>query len=234
MFSSPCSLRSSTCATLIALAAAAGISRFEPAPAKPTVGVAAIVSMLATVAKTPQTHAYPVSLAACAHAAPMAQMTLAASDAETLAPFAAESPAAGWSPVPSAIESEISFFDWVGAVPTARQHSYPYAVGPPRHGISNPLRVAGTAVLGDSSTRRSQVSRIARVSVSVPCAPLMRLTDSGPKLAESFSLPSSAVRACREHAGSGEPDFSALTANRVRRFARLCAPASRRPALSKS
>jgi len=214
MFSSPCSLRSAQCATLIALAAAAGISRFEPVPAKPAVGVAAIVRLLAAVAKNPQTHHYPISVAACAHAMPKAQMTLAVSTAASLAPLGTGSSAAGWLPAPSVIETEISFFDWVGAVPAVRQHSFPYAVGPPRRGNDNPLRVAGTALPGDSSTRRSQVSRIALVSVSAPSAPLMRLTDSGPKLAESFFLPSSALR--------GEPQ---LLPNLVRSLARIAASA---------
>jgi hypothetical protein len=218
MFSSPCSLRSAQCATLIALAAAAGISRFEPAPAKPAVGVMAIVSMLAAVAKTPQTPAYPVSIAACAHAAPIAQMTLAASAAETVAPFAlaAEAPAAGWTPTPPAIESEISFFDWVGAVPTARQHSYPYAVGPPRRGTDTPLRAAGHALPGDSPARRSQVSRIARVSEFhfASGAHVTRTADSGPASAESFSPPSSAPR--------GELEF---LPNQVRPLVRFAASA---------
>jgi hypothetical protein len=200
MFSSPCSLRSAQCATLIALAAAAGISRFEPAPAKPTASLRAIVSVLAAVAKSPQAPSYPVSLAACAHTAPIAQTTLAASAVATLPPLAAASPATGWSPAPSAIEIDITFFNWVGAVPTARQHSYPYAVGPPRRGSHLPLRVAGNALPGDSSTRRSQVSRIARVFIFELSAPPMRLADSGPKLAESISSPGSALR--------GEPENS--------------------------
>ena len=147
----------------------------------------------------------------------MAQMTLTVSAAERFAPIVAEMPGTSWSPAPSAIESEISFFDWVGAVPTARQHSYPYAVGPPLHGIAKKLRVAGNALPGDSSTRRSPVSRIARVSVSAPSASLMRLTDSGPSLAESFSLPSSALR--------GEPDLSPQGSRRFRPFTRLVASA---------
>ena len=206
MFSSPCSLRSAQCATLIALAAAAGISRFEPAPAKPMAGVAAIVSMLAAVATTPQTPAYPISIAACAHAAPRAQMTLAASAAETFAPLSAEAPAASWSPTPLAIKTEISFFDCARAVPAARKHSYPYAVGPPRHGIDNPLRVAGNALPGDSSTRRSQVSRIARVSEFhfASGAHVTRTADSGPASAESFFSRAAAKRVHPALVDSGE------------------------------
>lgn len=214
MFSSPCSLRSPTCATLIALAAAAGISRFEPAPARSVAPLPAIIRVLAAAAKAPQAHTYPVSIAACAQAAPIAQMTLAASAAETPVPLAAESPAPGWSPTPSAIESDISFFCWVGAVPTARQHSYPYAVGPPRHGIPTPLRVAGNALPGDSSTRRSQVSRIARVSPKISSAHVIRTEGRGSKLARLSSGPSSALR--------GEPALLSCFANPPARF---CAPA---------
>lgn len=229
MFASPCSLRSAQCATLIALAAAAGISRFEPAPARPAVGVAAIVSILAAMAKTPQAHTYPISIAVCAHAAPRARMTLAASAAETLAPLAAEAPAAGWSPAPSAIESAISFFDWAGAAPTVREYSYPYAVGPPRRGYATPLRVAGNALPGDSSTRRSQVSRIARVSENISSAYVIRTEDRGPRLARLAFVPSSALRACREHAESGEPGPLSRPAHSPARF---CAPSRGATAVS--
>jgi hypothetical protein len=161
---------------------------------------------LATVAKAPPTPSYPVSIAACAHAAPIAQLTLTTSAGATLAPLAAESPATDWSPARSAIESEISFFDWVGAVPTAREHSYPYAVGPPRRGIHPPLRVAGKALPGDSPTRRSQVSRIARAVgfYFVSGAHVTRTADSGPASAESFFPPSFALRVRHERVASGE------------------------------
>jgi len=199
MFSSPCSLRSSTCATLIALATAAGISRFEPPPAHTAASLPAIIRVLAAVAKPPQVPSYPLSIAACAQAGPTAPRTLSAWAGETLAPPAATASAAGWSPTPCAIETEISFFDWAGAVPTAREHSYPYAVGPPRRGTDTPLRAAGHAWPGDSSARRSQVSRIAHVYVLTVVAPLTR---------PSSFLPRSASRFSPASAEASQPGFS--------------------------
>ena len=227
MFSSPCSLRSSTCATLIALAAAAGISRCAPAPAKPAASLRAIVSVLAAGAKRPSTPAYPFSIAACAHASPLARRTLAVATAETLTPLAAAAPAAGWSPVPPALELETSFFDWVHAVPTARQHSHPYAVGPPARGIDQPRRAAGNALPGDSSARRSQVSRIARVFISFSPASLRRGPDSGPRLPESISAPVSARRVPRPTRALGGLEFLPPS---PRPFPGLSAPTGRRAA----
>jgi hypothetical protein len=61
--------------------------------------------------------------------------------------------------------------------PNSRSHELPWAVGPPARGVAlNNLRVDGTAVPCDSTTRQVIVSRIARISpeakmASDPCEP---------------------------------------------------------------
>ena len=229
MFFSPCSLRSTQCATLIALAAAAGISRTGPAPEKPTAPHPVVgAQTFAAIAAISRAQFY---LAAMQTLAPSFRVSCATFDFErddatgystldlpTLA-SAETSP-----PVAPPEESPLIFRSPAAPALSARQHSYPYAVGPPRRGIAQSLRVADTAVPGDSSTRRSQVSRIARVFIAVPSALLTRLTDSGPKLAESIFSPNSAPHACREPAESGDPGFPP---HHIRSLARSCAPAWR-------
>lgn len=218
MFSSPCSLRSTQCAALIALAAAAGISRFESAPAKTTAprpvagaqNFAAVISIsraqiyfAAMQTLVTQVHVARVTVGfEPDHATGTALLDLAALAADELLPPAA--PAAA---------SPLSFSAPAAPALSARKHSFPYAVGPPRRRISTPLRAAGTEVPGDSSARRSQVSRIATVSILILRARVTRATDQGPESAGSLLSPSSALR--------GESGFFPSF---VRLRPRFCAP----------
>lgn len=193
MFHSPCSLRSSTCATLIALAAAAGISRIEPAAAKPLAPLQAVIRVLATASRQTFAHTYPISLAACAQPVQCRQSVFSLEAADPV-PAAALAGVVDCPASPTLVEAEISFFGHVDAAPTAQKHSYPYAVGPPECGTENPIRAAGNALPGDSPARRSPCSRIAPVFVSKFPALLARQFDSGRLSAESNFLPDSALR----------------------------------------
>ncbi len=222
MFSA-CSLRSTQCAALIALAAAAGIARIETAE---------------MAAKTIDTRGQPIaqvrSVAASRlardgsyHFSAFASVRWLQSAASTLiALFAPQHAAAAQddatdtghagSPMPAvllaadstiavpppAIAGTVTYFSFPVLVPRERDHAWPYAVGPPARGIENlPLRrVAGTAVPCDSTPRWScelSVSRIAFVSV----ARSVRALSAGPELAAPISLPSLALR--------GESEISA-------------------------
>jgi len=190
MFASPCSLRSTQCAALIALATAAGIMRVEVAEAR----------VSASRANQSDEHAYsqierhlPVSAArfqvAFDAVAPwLALFQVAAhSVAECPAEVSAPRPSAGSPP-------RVPLPTRLGCGPTARQHSYPFAVGPPTCGATSPARADDTSVSPDSAARRIAISRVAVVTLSSFSARLTRLGTPGPKLAGTFSSPSLAPR----------------------------------------
>ncbi len=225
MFASPCSLRSTQCATLIALAAAAGISRFEPAPAKPS-APQAIGASQTVVVSTPifRLRFYPAAMQALA---PPVHILRGIYDFErglttgfASLDFTALAPAEMRPPVDPAAEAPVTFVAPTAPALSTRKHSHPYAVGPPTGGIEQPLRAAGTAVPGDSSARRSQVPRIARVFLSFSSARLMRLTVSGLKAIESDASPK--FRPARRTGRSSPPDPRGRSARPGRRgFSRL-------------
>ncbi|MBI4625824.1 MAG: hypothetical protein HY736_21710 [Verrucomicrobia bacterium] len=203
MFSSPCSLRSTQCAALIALAAAAGISRFEPAPANP--------AMPRSAASAPDSAAVPSASGVQFYAAAMAAFAPQFRGARVTGnsardrmagdshlEWSAFAPAEARPPAAPAATAPLVFPAPAAPALSVRQHSYPYAAGPPPGGIHSKLRAAGTEVPGDSSARRSQVSRIAPVSFLLRARP-QRATDRGPGSARSNFPPSSALR--------GEPGF---------------------------
>jgi hypothetical protein len=178
MFTSPCSLRSPACAALIALATVAGISRFEPAPVKPAAPEAAENETTATKTQT-QSRAQ-IYLAAFTALSPqpcaaLPRLDLDSADGDSAAALLALAPDESWPPAPPAEATSQFPFTWTAAMPTVREHSYPYAVGPPRRGIHEAkLRAAGLARPGDSPARRSPVSRIARVFIARSHASLTR------------------------------------------------------------
>ena len=171
MFPSACSLRSTQCAALIALATAAGISRFDaPAENNPSQDLnapGATTTVTVSVANTyfrfvqafapwlklfgfeSEQHGQTAEVAAigpdCAKDHARAEVT------RTTLPACREFASA--SPVQSLTSLALG--------PSARQHSFPFAVGPPT-GLRNSHRpVAGTFVPCDSATS----------SVAVPAAP---------------------------------------------------------------
>ena len=204
MFSSPCSLRSAQCATLIALAAAAGISRFEPALENTATPDPAVNATASAPART-VSRAQLFYLAVFRALAPQPCLSITGIDLDRASgaqlDLLAAEPVDSTRAAPPTVIATVAFFPPPAPALSARQHSYPYAVGPPARGVVPPLRAAGLARPGDSSARRSSVFRIA------PGARIDGTTDSGPKLAGSLSLRGSALRAGRDPADSAARNF---------------------------
>lgn len=190
MFVSPCSLRSTQCAALIALAAAAGIMRVEVAEArssasrtmKPEARLAARVEL----PQSAPSARFQVALDAVAPWFALFQIAAqlpAELPAEIAAPRPSTAPTAPF-PFPARLRCGL----------TARQHSYPFAVGPPAHGSASSTRADDTSLSTDSAARRIAVSRVVAVSLSSFSARQTRLGTPGPKLAGMFSSPSFALR----------------------------------------
>src|SRR5688572_8098764 len=126
MFPCACSLRSTQCAALIALAAAAGIMRIEPArtqgtPRSEPEPQRAISPLDASVSNQMGHFQFVAAAAPWVHLFQIASEWVAA--AEVRAPFSLSPPLA---------ERELLAFDFRTIGPSAREHSFPYAVGPPK------------------------------------------------------------------------------------------------------
>lgn len=217
MFSSPCSLRFTQCAALIALAAAAGISRFEAVPARPQ--ALRPVAAVQTCATATTISRAPFYLAAMEALVPRMRASRSTCGFECdrgtgclFSDLPALAPHDSWPSGASLADSSLIFYAPALRGLSPSKHSYPYAAGPPRRRINQPLRAAGTTVPGDSRARRSLFSRIVRGFAFLVGAHVIRPADAGLKLAGSNFQPSSALR--------GEPDF------RARRTAHACVPAA--------
>lgn len=192
MFSCACSLRSTQCAALIALATAAGIMRIEPtlpeAPASPVAGKQG--SAMESRGSENAPNYFQASIER--HAPWIKLMEFATEvvgeDVASVTSFTAPPCFA-----PGVFSPRVAF-----PALSARQHSYPFAVGPPHcEFIWNP-RVADTSVSGDSATRRMLVSRVAAQLSARSSARLTRNENPVPPSARAFFKPSSALR--------GEPE----------------------------
>lgn len=157
MFGSPCSLRSTQCAVLIALAAAAGIVRVEQTPARaeaqPRPAPSASSLRLEPVSRRAAVHVE----AAIEAFAPW--LKLLGMVAPLQAAAAAETLSEGRRPDAAAV-TVVLREDFVPC-PAARAHAFPYAVGPPRVAITLPLRAGDTRVSGDFTACRLSVPGIA-------------------------------------------------------------------------
>lgn len=190
MFSCACSLRSTQCAALIALAAAAGIMRVEPAraerPATPP----------RAAEHTAEGDPFLLSLTErrfqyASEFAPWLMFHLAAG----LMAEAAEAASVSSVPPPAADDANLHFPsppDTVG--PSAQRHSYPFAVGPPQHRPTSNPRVDDTLVSGDFVTCGSLVSRVASCPTAASNARLTRDRTPAPMLVRVLSRPGSALR----------------------------------------
>jgi hypothetical protein len=225
MYSSPCSLRSTQCATLIALAAAAGISRTEQPqttyePAQNNQQVAHAGTFFATPTRgfhfastSPAPWFRPTVIAAPQEIRPCpenASPTHPVGDDKS--PPCAPVPCVTLVPGPSEPSIVLALLPPHTPALSARKHSYPYAVGPPPCGTHPQLRAAGTEVPGDSPACRNQVSRIARVSNLIPQQRAPRATDQSPKSAGQLSP---RIPPC-----AANRNFRQLTPAFVRAFAR--------------
>lgn len=227
MFASPCSLRSAHCATLIALAAAAGIARVDPAVQCARGGydatnhnvthrpVVARTSLPDFTATTPTTWLGRIALFAAWWLGKETN-DRAASAAErdtsirTVALPEISSPGA-----PAGPKGVTSDFHFGRPALCTGAHLLPFAVGPPGRRIHSSLRAVGTEVPGDSSARRSQVTRIVCASFLIHLESATRATGQRPESAGSIRSPSSTLR--------GE---LGLLSCHARFRPRVCAPAS--------
>lgn len=213
MFCSLCSLRSTHCAALIALAAAAGISRFEPVDdggrekrqegnrpvSEARVTGCAKPTFFQLSMDRPSPWAEPLTA--------MVAWCLSAADDNSANEDEATSGLSCWFEAPSTASefaapialSAIEHFALKIRAPSARQHQFPYAIGPPARGCKTPLRADGTFVPGDSAARRSL--RVA-ASFAVSLARIARHWVSGPEFAGSIFLPLPSV------ALRGQPEIS--------------------------
>lgn len=210
-----CSLRSTQCAALIALAAATGIARVEWK--KPVANSAARASQ--SEMTDPATTIVPKPLRryeiAAGAVAPWLQFWVIEVALANRHPLDADTgthgengphsqPIEAWREGATNLGSTLKlarpeFFAWSQPLPTARGHSFPFAVGPPpRAARYSNHRAVGTEVPGDSAARVGLLQRLAHVS-SLFCAPTPALCLS-PRLAGQYLNPSFALR--------GEPGFS--------------------------
>ncbi len=224
MFVSPCTLRSTQCAALIALAAVAGIARVEKPQGTSPAEDQASPSKQSRAESSPHDrrvgyHA-PQAMSPWLH--PVATVALwflsgedlrAASDLRTAPKSHAMSDLDLAFPSPTVLpaHSVRRAPAWPLSPPhaafSARDHLIPFAVGPPSRGPHSSLRAVGTAVPGDDTVRSSSVSSFSFFAFR-PVARLACPEFSGPILVGLSFAPSSALR--------GEP-------------VRLSAPAQLRP-----
>ncbi len=175
MFSSPCSLRSTQCAALIALATVAGIARFE---ATETTSTSATHTPNTRVASSPYTQS-DSDAGFRQNFFRFALRALAPWFGSTSSPIANCSSAV--APEPQPADANKAFLDFpmksdfapsaallIGrlvsehscSVPSSGQHAYPFAVGPPRRALNSTPAAESTYVPSDSAARREVISRI--------------------------------------------------------------------------
>jgi hypothetical protein len=172
-----CSLRSTQCAALIALAAVAGLARIERVDV-PTDRVQAsaqsVIGNTGEASRFFQAFAKFVfgAFAPAKSLSPAADQYVDSADPLTAEPWRVPSHLASLVATESQALLFLQFLP-----PNSRSHKLPWAVGPPAGGVTLiNLRVDGTAVPCDSTTRQVIVSRIARISpeakmASGPCEP---------------------------------------------------------------
>lgn len=219
-----CSLRSTHCAALIALATAAGIARIEPAQtterSRPDFPECPPCSMV--ISPTPLRESAMWSLEPwfrlVQRLTRRSSVTVAAAHEDATPPAlptgipclpCTDSPtttgAERWSLVlPARSESGLS----------AQEHSFPFAIGPPLPQASFDPRADGTRVPADSTARRKFASS-ALFSSFCFVARLARCEFAGHRLAGSSFHPGSALR--------GEPAFFAFPVRLPGTCVRRCA-----------
>lgn len=218
MFVSPCSLRSTQCAALIALAAAAGIVRVEsnshksttsqqtevdprPIPVQPRAFEILLHAPAAWPART-------AGLATCwsgnfplLSTLTEAFLTHSGGDSVPIDFISASSAAAAKS-LPS-----VPFLHRTSDRPAlcCRPHVLPFAVGPPRSHRTSTLNADGTPVPGDSAANRTSAPKVAAqdevssdARLARPCSPSQTRAESvsrfgfalrGEPLVQSLALP---------------------------------------------
>ncbi len=222
MFPSACSIRSAQCAALIALAAAAGISRFEPAESAPSESTNSTPPVTRTTPSRP-VHAFRtallqifgrvfhcdvLTLQALVGAPSPQELSLSNVASPHLTPPAARLVGASLTPLTFAPAGTRPAFPRPPAFSplSVRRHVIPFAVGPPAYQTDSTPRAACTRVLGDSSAYRPSVSRIAPLFVRFVVAPSARPRRPAFSLAGPLPEPSLTLR--------GEPSPLRLLSSR--------------------
>lgn len=196
-----CSLRSTQCAALIALATAAGIARIEsiggaaPHRAPATERRGADVHVTGTVKPVFFQLSTDRPAPWVASVATLATWCLSLSGNHLVPHEQTASGSACWFEAPDAPTgiavsvsvSTVSYGFRVVSVLSVRQHHFPYAVGPPRCAGQPPLRADGTKVPGDSAARRSL--RVAASFADFRFARVTRRSLPGSEFAGPFFLP---------------------------------------------
>jgi hypothetical protein len=193
MFPCACSLRSTQCAALIALATAAGIARIEPAAVENTAVTPTANEAPSQAPRPPPASGYFARvLDLNAHWLGLIQVAVEQADgAELQVALKPRLPVA--TSLPVRVQSSA-----LGLSP--RQHSFPFAVGPPRTACNSLRRVDDTTSAGDSAARRKLDRQVAARFLAARFAPSARAPNRDHRLAGPFAPPSSALR--------GEPEFS--------------------------
>jgi hypothetical protein len=205
MFPSACSIRSAQCAALIALAAVAGISRFESSTPPETAPTSKNPSLTGTSTRG-SSHALRVfffrqinRLFTTTFEPPNARLSPAIQTHRSrTSAVHSQSPAAISSLIPVP-ETRVLIACFVFARPVnltsdaVREHRFPFAVGPPPFAATLPHRADGTPVPMDVSARWSLFAPFVPDPV-IPVARLARPEVSGHLLAAPDFFPSSALR----------------------------------------
>jgi hypothetical protein len=172
MFPCACSLRSTQCAALIALTAAAGIARIEPA--RESIQSAPQVSHQIELRATRPSGLLTLSeIAAPWLAYFLSTISSESTSARDSSPAAVSHCDPAWAEFAGVDLARVGSasprnpFGFEVMRPSARQHAIPYAVGPPRCELTQTHDAAGTNVPGDSAACDRSGSGIAKVSKSV-------------------------------------------------------------------
>jgi len=182
MFASPCNLRSTQCAALIALATVAGIARVETTSQPNGAAIVAETNTLTTPAAHPTLPGFTLAPTSSAPwLQPFATLVLwflsaenrsdpdlavATSSAPGQAPVAAAliTPPAPTLPPAKTTEPSVVHRSAPRVALGSRSHLIPFAVGPPRSQRTPPLRANGTPVPTVDFARRLFVVPVAHFS----------------------------------------------------------------------
>lgn len=188
MFPCACSLRSTQCAALIALAAAAGIMRIEPEIQR-VPEQSAPTTQADSAARLPTDFVCHRTTLSAAALLPWVQVVKVAMEWDVAA--------ADWPPVVGLSPTETCTGHHpatLALAPSARQHAFPYAVGPPHHDSHSNRRADDTWVSGDFAVRRTAGSGVAPILFPPYSARVSRTEDRATRMAGASSKPSFALR----------------------------------------
>lgn len=190
MFPSPCSIRSTQCAALIALAAAAGIARIESSATQTASHPASDVRASVSVARCDDNyfraaiHVFGAWLRLFESVAVTATSVDEGSSVQPSRSGHHSGHVLGvceraYGHIVLRAAAHSSYPDFALPTLSARKHQIPFAVGPPPRVAHSIPRVDGTPVPGDSTPRGRLVSRVVPIFDSSFVARIARPVSSG-------------------------------------------------------